>query len=181
MERSRSSASELVRGGRDQAAHLVEGLGPAAPGRRARDPQDPHGLDISVPGLGRSGGVAPLGGPGGGHGVFGVGLSLAPPALAVGTVDLDDGDLVGKQVPGQPGPVAAGPFDADELEGPEGLQPAEQGPIARRCGREALHAEQGSSFVEGGRHVHVEVRVDPSGDAACDSGHRHLFPFAWGG
>jgi hypothetical protein len=181
MERSRSSASELVRGGRDQAAHLVEGLGPAAPGRRARDPQDPHGLDISVPGLGRSGGVAPLGGPGGGHGVFGVGLSLAPPALAVGTVDLDDGDLVGKQVPGQPGPVAAGPFDADELEGPEGLQPAEQGPIARRCGREALHAEQGSSFVEGGRHVHVEVRVDPSGDAARDSGHRHLFPFAWGG
>ena len=140
----------------------------------ARDPQDPHGLDISVPGLGRSGGVAPLGGPGGGHGVFGVGLSLAPPALAVGTVDLDDGDLVGKQVPGEPGPVAAGPLDADELERPEGLQPAEQGPIARRCGREALHAEECSTLVEGGRHMDVEVRVDPSGDAARDSGHRHL-------
>ena len=36
-------------------------------------------------------------------------------------------------------------------------------------------AEQGSSFVEGGRHVDVEVRVDPSGDRARDSGHRHLF------
>ena len=64
--------AELVGSGRDQAAHLVDGLSPADPSRRARNPQDTHGLNISVPGLGRSGGVAPLGGPGGGHGVFGV-------------------------------------------------------------------------------------------------------------
>ena len=47
--------------------------------------------------------------------------------------------------------------------------------IARRCGRKALHPELGSSFVESSRHVDVEVRVDPSGDSARDSGHRHLF------
>ena len=111
--------AELVRGGRDQAAHLVDGLGPALAGRAARQAEDPHGLDVSVSGLGRSGGVAPLGGPGCGHGVFGVGLSLAPAALAVRSVDLDDGDLAGKQVPGEPRPVAAGPFDADQLERPE--------------------------------------------------------------
>ena len=63
---------ELVGGGRDEAAHLVDGLSPAAPGGAAGDPENPHGLDISVPGLGRSGGVATLGGPGGGHGVLGV-------------------------------------------------------------------------------------------------------------
>ena len=40
---------------------------------------------------------------------------------------------------------------------------------------EALDAEQGAAFVESGRHVDVEVCVDPSGDAPRDSGHRHLF------
>jgi len=39
----------------------------------------------------------------------------------------------------------------------------------------SLHAEMGASFVEGGRPLHVEVRVDPSGDSARNSGHRHLF------
>jgi hypothetical protein len=38
-----------------------------------------------------------------------------------------------------------------------------------------VHTEQGASFVQGGRNVGVEVCVDPSGDAARDSGHRHLF------
>jgi hypothetical protein len=116
-----------------------------------------------------------LGGPGGGHCVVGVRLSCAPTALAVGSVNLDDGDLVAQEVTGESRPIAAGSFDADELEGPEALEPAQQFPIARGSGRKALHTELGSSFVEGGRHVHVEVRVDPSGDAARDSGHRHLF------
>ena len=68
------------------------------------------------------------------------------------------------EVAGEPGPIAAGPFDTDELDGAEALEPAQQVPVARGRGREALHAKQGSSFVEGGRHVDVEVRVDPSGD-----------------
>jgi hypothetical protein len=56
---------EFVGGSGDKAAHLVDGLGPAAPGRRTSDTQNPHGLDVSGPGLGRSVGIAPLGGPGG--------------------------------------------------------------------------------------------------------------------
>jgi hypothetical protein len=60
------------------------------------------------------------------------------------------------------------------------LEPAEELAIARGRRREALDAEQRTSFVECGRHVDVEVRVDPSGNAPRDSGHRHPF-LRWGG
>ena len=65
-------------------------------------------------------------GQSGGHRIVRIGLTRAPAALAVGPVDLDDGDLVGKDVPGQSGPVAAGAFDTDQLEGAEALEPAQQ-------------------------------------------------------
>jgi hypothetical protein len=108
-------------------------------------------------------------------GVFGLGLALAPPALAVGSVDLDHAHVVGEEVPGEPRAIAAGSFDAHQLEVPEGLEPAEQNPIAPGCGLEALDAKQRSSLVEGGGHMDVEVCVDPAGDASRDSGHRHPF------
>jgi hypothetical protein len=142
---------------------------------RPGHPQYPHGLDVSVPGLGRSGGLTALGGPGRGHGVVGIGLSRPPAALAVGPVHLDDGYLVAQEVTGKSRPVAAGPFDADQLQGPEALEPAQQLLVPGGSGGEALHAELSSSFVESSRHMHIEVRVDPSGDSARDSGHRHLF------
>jgi hypothetical protein len=53
----------------------------------------------------------------------GIGLSRAPAAPAVGSVHFDDGDLVAQEVTGESRPIAAGPFDADELEGPEALEP----------------------------------------------------------
>ena len=84
--------SDWLRCGRDQVAHLVERLGPRLAGRGPRDPQNPHGLDVSVPRLGLATGVAREGGPGSRDGVFGVGLALAPAALALGTVDFDDAD-----------------------------------------------------------------------------------------
>jgi len=73
-----------------------------------------------------------LGGPGCGDGVLGVGLALASPALAVGPVDFDDGDALLVQVPREPRPIAAGALDADELDGPEALEEAQELPIARR-------------------------------------------------
>ena len=108
-----------------------------------------------------------MGCPGRGHRIVGIALPCAPTALAVGPVYFDHADLVGKQVPGESRSIAAGPFDADELEGPEGLEPAQELPVARGRGRKALDAELGSSFVESSRHVGVEVRVDPSGDSAA--------------
>ncbi len=106
---------------------------------------------------------------------MGVGLSRAPAALAVGPVDFDDSDLVIQEVSGESRSIATRAFDAEELEVPETLEPAQQFPVTRGCGRKALNPELGSSFIEGSRHVGVEVRVDPSGDSARDSGHRHLF------
>jgi hypothetical protein len=116
-----------------------------------------------------------LGGPGCSDGILGIGLALAPAALAVGAIYFDQRDALGMEVPCEAGPVAAGPFDADELEGPEALEPARELAITRTRRGEALHAQQGTSLVEGGRHVEVEVCVDPTGDAPRDSGHRHLF------
>ena len=52
------------------------------------------------------------------------------------------------------------------VDGAEALQPVLQLLVAGPRGGKALDAEQASSFVEGGRHVGVEVCVDPSGDAA---------------
>jgi hypothetical protein len=118
--------SDGLGGGRDQVAHLVERLGPTLAGRGPGHAQNPHGFDVSVPRLGLTGGVAREGGPGGGDGVLGIGLALEPAALSIGTVDFDDADALGLEVAGQPGPIGPGPFDADQLDGAEVAQPAQQ-------------------------------------------------------
>ena len=121
------------------------------------------------------------GGPGGRDGVLGVGLALAPAALAVGPVDFDDADPLGVEVAGQPGSIGAGPFDADELDGAEVAQPPQQLLVAALGGGEALDAEQGPPLVQSRSYMDVEVRVDPAGDAPCQSGHCHPFVgLGWG-
>ena len=59
----------------------------------------PHGFDVSVPGLGPSGGLAALGGPGCSDGILGIGLTPTPAALAVGAILLDHRDALGMEVP----------------------------------------------------------------------------------
>ena len=61
-------------------------------------------------------GVAGLRGPGRGDGVLGVGLAAPATTLAVRTVDLDHRDALGVEVAGEPGAVAAGALDPDQLE-----------------------------------------------------------------
>ena len=112
--------------GRDQVAHLVERLGPSLARRGPSHPQNPHGFDVSVPRLGLADGVAREGGTGGRDGVLGVGLALAPAALAIGAVDFDDTDAFGLEVTGQPGPIGTRPFDADQLDGAEVGEPPQQ-------------------------------------------------------
>ena len=123
-------ASELVSdglgGSRDQVAHLVERLGPTLPRRCSGNAQNPHGFDVSVPRLGLAAGVAREGGPGGRDGIFGIGLALAPAALAIGAVHLDDADPFVLKVTGEPGAIRAGPFDTDQLDGAEVAQPPQQ-------------------------------------------------------
>ena len=139
--------------------------------------ENPHGFHVSVPRLGFTTGVAREGGPGRRDGVLGVGLALAPPALAVGTIDFDDADLLGLEVAGEPGSIRTGPFDADEVDRAEVAQPAQQLLVAALSRGEALDAEEGPSFVQGRSYVDVEVCIDPAGDAPCQIGHCH--PFVW--
>jgi hypothetical protein len=132
---------------RDQAAHLVERLGPAFARRGPSDPQNPHGFDASVPRLGLAGGVAREGGPGDGDGVLEIGLALESAALAVRAIDFDDADLLGLEMTGQPRTIGARPFDADELDPAEVAQPAQQLLVAALGGGEALDAEQRSPLI----------------------------------
>ena len=178
-------ASELVSdglgGGRNQTAHLVERLGPTLAGRCSGDAQNPHGFDVSVPGLGLAAGVAREGRPGSRDGILGIGLALEPAPLSIGTVDLDDPDLFTLETTGQAGAIGARPFDADQLDGAEVAQPAQQLLVAAFIGAEALDTEESSSLVQSRSYMDVEVRIDPAGDAPCHSGHCHPFVgLVWG-
>ena len=167
--------------GRDQVAHLVERLGSPLARRGPSDAQNPHGFDVSVPRLGLAAGVAREGGPGSRDGVLGVGLALAPAALAVGPIDFDDADPLALEMAGEPGPIGTGPFDTDEVDRAEVAQPAQQFLVPAFGGGEALDAEEGSSFVQGRSYVDVEVCIDPAGDASWQIGHCHPFVgLGWG-
>ena len=95
---------------------------------------------------------------------MGVGLSFEPPALSIGSIDFDDADVFTLEVAGQPGTRGPGPFDADQLEGAEVAQPAQQLLVAGLGRGEALDAEQGPSVVQSRSYMDVEVRIDPAGD-----------------
>ena len=112
---------------------------------------------------------------------MGVGLALAPSALALGAVDFDDADPLGLEVTGEPGAIGTRPFDADQLDRTEVAQPPQQQLVALSRGGEALDAEQSTSFVEWCNNVDVEVCIDAAGDAPCQSGHCHPFVgLGWG-
>ena len=142
-----------------------------------RDAQDPHGLDVSVPALGFTGRVAREGGSSGRDGILGIGLALAPAALAIGPVDFDDADLLSLEVPGQPGSIRACALDTDQLNGAEVTQPGQQLLVAALRGGKALDTEECPSVVQSCSYVDVEVCIDAAGDASCQSGHCH--PFRW--
>ncbi len=151
-------------GGRDQVAHLVECLGPALAGRGPGDTQNPQGFDVSVPRLGFAAGLAREGSSGRRDGVLGIGLSLAPAALAIGAVDFDDADPFNLEMAGQPGAIGPSPFDPDQLDGAEVTQPAQQLLVTALGRGEALDAEEGPSVVQSRSYMDVEVRIDPAGD-----------------
>ena len=67
---------------------------------------------------------------------------------------------------GQARAVAAGPFDADQPDGPEPAQPAEQPGIASGGDREFLDAEQPADGIQRGGDMRVGVGVHAAGDEA---------------
>src|SRR5712691_5836220 len=141
------------------------------------DHQRPDRLHRAVPALGRAAGPAGLRGPGSADRVQRVGLALPTAILPVGAVHLHDPDAGCGDVAGQSGAVTAGPFDADQGDGPEAAQPAQQVAVAGRGSRELLDAEQPSDGIERGGDMHVGVGVHAAGDGACFfyDGHSHPF------
>jgi hypothetical protein len=74
------------------------------------DSQGSDGLHDAVAGFRLA--VRPAGQDGGRRlvGIDGIGLAVGPPGLAIGAVNVDDGDLVRPQEPGEFGAVGASPF-----------------------------------------------------------------------
>jgi Aldo/keto reductase family len=89
---------------------------------------------------------------------------------------LDDPDPGRGDVAGQARAVAAGPLDADQGDGPEPAQPAEQAGLSARADRELLDAEQAPDGLQRGGDVHVCVGVYAASDSASlFDGHSHPF------
>jgi hypothetical protein len=72
---------------------------------------------------------------------------ILPATLAIRSVDFDDADTLGLEVPGQTSSIGTGSFDADELNDAKVAQPAQQLLIAIRRRGEALDTEERSSLV----------------------------------
>ena len=89
------------------------------------------------------------------------------PVLPVRAVHLHDPDAGRSDVTGQARAVTAGPFDADQGNGPEPAQPAEQAGVAARGGGELLHAKKPPDRVKRCGDMHVGVGVHAAGDGAC--------------
>jgi hypothetical protein len=107
----------------------------------------------------------------------GPGLALAAAVPAVGAARLDDLDAGACHVPGQASPVAAGPFDADEGDGPETAQPAQQAAVAGRGGRELPHAQQPPDGTQRRGDVHLRMGARPAGNSARVFYDGHCRPF----
>ncbi len=136
-----------IRCGRDQVAHLVERLGPTFAGRGPGHTQNPHGFDVSVPRLGFTAGLARKGSPGGRDGVLGIGLAFEAPTLAIGSVNFDHSHALGLEMTGEPCSIGPSPFDADQLDGAEVAQPAQQLLVTGFGRGEALDSEQGAPLI----------------------------------
>jgi hypothetical protein len=96
--------------------------------------------------------------------------------LTVGPVDFHHRHPDGLKVSGQPGPVGAGAFDPDSLDGAESSQPVHQRLVAGRCGGKLLDAEQPGDVVQRGRHMDLQVGIHAASHSpVLNNGHRCPF------
>ena len=99
------------------------------------------------------------------------------PVLPVRAVHLDHPDARRGQAPGQARAVAAGALDADQGDGPEPAQPAQQASVSGRGGGEPLNAQQPADGIQRGRDVQVGVGVHAAGDDRSVFYDGHCRPF----
>jgi hypothetical protein len=115
---------DVIGAGQDQRPGLVDRLGSLRAGGALGHHECPDRPGLAVPAPGRSCGAARLGRAGGADRVQRIGFALAAPVLPVRAVHPGHPDPGRGDVPGQPGTVAAGPFDPDQADRGEALQPA---------------------------------------------------------
>jgi hypothetical protein len=170
--------AQLVGRGDDHLGELVKRGGAGLDRAGAGQAQLADGFDDAVGELGDHRRVAGQGVPGGHFGVNRI--ALAPPTarVRVRLVDLNDGDLARPEVAHQAGGEAAGRFDADDGDRPEGLQPGQQGPVALRRRRKRLTAQEPAALVERRGVVGVGVGVNAARDRPAQARHAaHAVPF----
>jgi hypothetical protein len=170
---------QIIRAGQDQGPGLVDRPGAFSCGAAPGDHQRADRLDRAVPALWRAAGPAGLRGPGRADGIQRVGFALPAAVLAVGAVHFHDPDAGRGDVPGQASAVAAGPLNADQGDGPEPAQPAEQAGVAARGSGELLDAEESSDRVKRCGDMRVGVGVHAAGDGAFVFYDGQCRPFLW--
>jgi hypothetical protein len=157
---------QLIGGGVDELADLIDGLGSRLPGAAARHHEGTDGLDVAVAALGHAEGTSGQGGPGRFYGIERIGLSLTRPLLAVGSVDFDDDEALSTKVTGEAGSIRARAFHPDQGDLSECAHPATEQLVAGQVGGKGLHAEQSAVGVDHRRHVDICVRIDAARQGA---------------
>jgi len=102
---------QLLGSGDEQHLERALQVGPVCDRAPAGHPQRPQRLDSSAAPLGCAGADPAERGPSRGFGVDRIGLALPAAGLAVGSIDLDQLNLLGLQKRGQAGAVGTGAFD----------------------------------------------------------------------
>jgi hypothetical protein len=74
--------------------------------------------------------------------------------------------------------ITSSEFDADQRDGPEPAQPAQQIGVPGRGGRELPHAQQAAERIQRGSDMSVRVGVHAAGDDACVFYDCHCRPFS---
>jgi hypothetical protein len=170
---------QVIGPGQDQGPGLAVRPGAFPCGAAPVGHQRADRLHRAVAALRRAAGPAGLGSPGGTDGIQRIGLALPAAVLAVRTVHFHDPDAGRGDVAGQARPIAAGPFDADQADGPEPAQPAEQAGVPARGGGELLHAKEPPDRVKRCGDMHVGVGIHAAGNGARVFYDGHCRPFLW--
>jgi hypothetical protein len=153
--------SQVIGAGQEQSPGLAVRpcalSGGAAPG----DHQRPDRFHGTVPAFRRAAGPAGLRHPRSADRVQRIGFTLPAPVLPVRAVhpDASCGDMAS-----QSGAVTASAFDADQGDGPEPAQPAQQAGIASWGGRELPDAEQPPDGIQRGGDMGICVGVHAAGN-----------------
>ena len=149
--------SQVIRPGQERSPGLAVRPGALSGGTAPGDHQRPDRFHGTVPAFRRAAGPAGPRRPRSADRVQRIGFTRPAPVLPVRADCLDDPDASRGDMASQSGAVTASPFDADQRDGPEPAQPAQQVGIASCGGRELPDAEQPADGIQRGGDMGICV------------------------